>query len=90
MAKTFNNFSIGECAARVVPMVLAGKATFYQKWTCAQCWRRNTMDVPNKFFELAHCQHCNHVTDIKRSGCNYLLIMRSKATEGANEHDDTI
>lgn len=46
---------------------------FWQKFTCEKCWSRNLMDQPNVLFELGHCQHCGHFTDLKRDGCNYAL-----------------
>jgi DNA-directed RNA polymerase subunit RPC12/RpoP len=78
MAKTYENFTIEECAARVGPLVQKKKAHFYQKWSCAKCWARNTMDEPDVFFSIGRCEHCGHFTDLKVTGCNYLLIASAK------------
>jgi hypothetical protein len=48
--------------------------TIYQKFTCAGCGNRLTIDVPNQFFETGACDNCDAITDIKKQGCNYLLM----------------
>lgn len=48
-------------------------ANVYQKFTCAGCGHRLTMDTPNKFFETGTCDRCPAVTDIRKRGCNFLL-----------------
>jgi hypothetical protein len=49
----------------------------YQKFTCAGCGRRLTMDVKNTFYEEGTCDRCEHVTDIRKDGCNYLVVMHA-------------
>ena len=48
--------------------------TVHQKWTCDYCGARNTMEEPNKMFTSGACEDCGKVTNIKKRGCNYLLM----------------
>jgi hypothetical protein len=48
-------------------------ADCYQKFTCSCCGQRLTMEEPNKFSEAGYCEACDHVTNIKLHGCNFLL-----------------
>jgi len=52
--------------------------TVYQKFTCEQCKARQTIDVPNTFYTEGSCEECGHITDLRASGCN-MLIMRGFA-----------
>jgi hypothetical protein len=47
--------------------------TVYQKFTCENCGQRLTIHEPNVFYAAGTCDKCNHVTDIAKNGCNYLL-----------------
>lgn len=49
-------------------------ATVFQKFTCQKCGKRLTLDVPNIFLERGQCEVCGGVTDIRRTGCNFLVI----------------
>ena len=46
----------------------------HQKFTCANCGQRLTMAEPNHFFETGDCDQCGTITDIRKQGCNYLLM----------------
>lgn len=48
----------------------------YQKFTCAGCGQRLTMETPNQFYEEGTCDKCDTVTNIKQQGCNFLLHAR--------------
>lgn len=48
-------------------------AKIYQQFTCAGCGAKQTMDVPNAFFDRGSCEECGAVTDIAANGCNYCL-----------------
>lgn len=50
----------------------------YQKFTCAGCGQRLTIEVPNHFYETGTCDKCPAVTDIKKQGCNYMIHARLK------------
>ena len=78
MTKAFRNYTLRECddtLAHHKEAIFAGTMTFWQKFTCEKCWQRIQVDEPNKLFVLGHCQHCNHVTDLAKSGCNYSLMV---------------
>lgn len=45
----------------------------FQKFTCAKCKQRLTMEEPNILYKAGHCDNCGHVTDIEKQGCNYLM-----------------
>jgi len=68
------DFDFDEVAKQSFDLVCKG-ATIHQKWTCAGCGTRQTMEVPNKMFTRGICEECGHETDIKARGCNYLAIM---------------
>ena len=51
----------------------------YQKWTCAGCGARIGSSRPNYFTEQGRCEEpgCGHITNIKKQGCNYMVIASS-------------
>jgi hypothetical protein len=49
--------------------------TIYQKFTCAKCAQRLTVETPNYFFKTGTCDRCGAVTDIEKRGCNFLVVM---------------
>jgi ribosomal protein L37AE/L43A len=67
-------FSVIEEAVREV--LKKGDTTIHQKFTCAKCGARQTMEEPNVLYLLGKCEECGHVTDIKAQGCNYLAHFR--------------
>lgn len=48
----------------------------YQKFTCSHCGQRLVMSEPNKLYTEGKCDQCNLLTDITKSGCNFLLVMK--------------
>jgi predicted RNA-binding Zn-ribbon protein involved in translation (DUF1610 family) len=68
-----DDYPLDECAATLQRLVENG-ATFWQKFTCANCGERKTMDVPNVLYTAGHCDSCGHLTNIEETGCNYLLL----------------
>lgn len=46
----------------------------FQKFTCEKCGSRQTMETPNVFYTSGSCEECGHVTDIKKKGCNFIMI----------------
>jgi hypothetical protein len=73
---TYKNYPIEECARGVADLLdrRPGSA-FFQKWTCGGCGRRITGNTPNKLFTEGHCEECGHITDLKKTGCNYMVHM---------------
>jgi hypothetical protein len=73
----YKNFPLQECdtALQRIMRDLPEGSAFFQKWTCGGCGARVTGNTPNKLFIGGHCEDCGHITDIRKSGCNYSLHM---------------
>lgn len=63
------------CISSANALTLRGDQV-YQKFTCHACGNRLTMDVPGKFWTMGTCDQCGAETDIRLSGCNYLVVRR--------------
>ena len=61
---------IAECRIKA-----AEGARCYQKFSCSKCGQRLTMEQPNMFWHEGTCDQCGTVTDIKKQGCNYMMVM---------------
>ncbi len=72
----YRDYGLNECA-RALKKLQAERpnATFFQKWTCGGCGKRIVGNTPNKLFERGHCEECGHITDIRKTGCNYAIHM---------------
>jgi hypothetical protein len=68
----YNDFPFDKMCEQGEKLIGEGYQLF-QKFTCAGCGNRLTMDVPNTFFEQGTCDNCDTITDIKKQGCNYLM-----------------
>jgi hypothetical protein len=53
----------------------------FQKWTCAKCRERITANEPNNFTIMGKCEDCGYVTDMRISGCNYMVIASTAGPE---------
>ena len=62
-------------------------AKVFQKFTCAGCKARQTMDVPNRFYTSGKCEECGHVTNLVKQGCGFMMIMgmTPEAQQALNE-----
>lgn len=71
---SYKNHPIEECA-RGIAEVLRKRpgAACYQKWTCENCGDRVTGNTPNKLFTHGHHEECGHTTDLRKTGCNYMV-----------------
>lgn len=49
--------------------------TIYQQFQCTACGEKQTMPDENKFYTLGRCEECGHLTDIVRSGCNFMATI---------------
>jgi hypothetical protein len=63
-----------EIVAMCGPIIADGNFV-QQKWTCGGCGRRIGANNVNVVTEHGHCQHCNHVTNLKEAGCGFRLIV---------------
>lgn len=68
------NFPYDE-VAKTAKQAVADGAVVYQKWTCGGCGGRLTANNPNTFCPLLLCEECGHMTDVKTTGCNFLMIL---------------
>lgn len=73
----YNNYPFNEIAKAVERLAGLGWDCF-QKFSCAKCGQRLTMDEPNVLYKTGTCDKCGHVTNIENDGCNYLLVGRNK------------
>jgi hypothetical protein len=53
-------------------------ATIFQKFTCCKCGQRLTMDVPNTFYTQGSCDKCGELTDLQKTGCNFMAVIGTK------------
>lgn len=67
-----NNYPFDEIAKAVEDQANKGNYCF-QKFTCANCGQRLTMEEPNVLYTTGTCDKCGHLTNIKEDGCNYML-----------------
>lgn len=49
---------------------------FWQKFSCEKCGERNTIEVPNQLYAQGTCSDCGHTTDLRVTGCNFLLAFQ--------------
>jgi hypothetical protein len=47
-------------------------ATVYQKFTCAGCGARQTIESPNTFHRAGQCEECAHITDLVQKGGGFM------------------
>ena len=75
----YNDYPIEECLRRVDEIRKENpSANAYQKFTCEKCGSRQTIDKPNSFHASGQCEECNHITDIMKHGCNFMMIFGVK------------
>ncbi len=72
MMSDCHDYPLEEICEAVLEHIKRG-ATAYQKFSCEKCGERLTIEEPNKFYTEGHCDKCDHVTDLTKHGCNYLL-----------------
>lgn len=70
------DFPWPEVVAKVIKIIdTRPDAYCYQKYTCAGCGNRLTIEEPNKFYETGSCDKCDTITNIKERGCNFMLYV---------------
>jgi rRNA maturation protein Nop10 len=68
----YKNYPFDVCATAAARLVEDG-LTIHQKFTCAKCGSRQTIETPNRFFIEGICEKCRYTTDIRKTGCNYMV-----------------
>lgn len=76
---TPSNIPLNEAVARAEEWIKQG-ATIFQKFTCASCGSRQTIDVPNTFYRSARCEECSHITDLDACGCGFMAIFAARTS----------
>jgi ribosomal protein L37AE/L43A len=52
-------------------------AIVHQRFACEACGNDTLgIEEPNTFYEFGKCDKCGHTTNLKKTGCNYLLIAK--------------
>jgi hypothetical protein len=76
--KKYNDFPFDECTKAAHAYAKQG-CIVIQKWTCAGCGAR-LQGSPFHWTENGRCDEadgkmgCGHVTNIRKQGCNYMLM----------------
>lgn len=51
-------------------------ATVHQRFQCEACGNDTLgIDEPNTFYTHGECDLCKHVTDLQKTGCNFLIVL---------------
>jgi hypothetical protein len=72
------DFPFDEVVSKANKIIEQGQFLVLQKFTCQHCGQRLTMDEPNMFFAEGGCDKCGKLTDIRKRGCNYLLVSNNQ------------
>lgn len=72
-----NKHPLMDCVKTAEEYVRQG-AEVYQKFQCQGCNAIQTMEIPNTFYERGQCEECGAITDIRITGCNYLMVMKGE------------
>lgn len=50
-------------------------ATVHQRFACEACGEDTLgMEEPNTFYTHGECDKCQHITDLRKTGCNFLVV----------------
>jgi hypothetical protein len=56
---------------------IAQGATVHQRFACEACGNDTLgIEKPNVFYTSGSCDLCGHVTDLQKTGCNYLVMAK--------------
>lgn len=58
--------------------VIALGGQVLQKFSCQDCGSRQTMSLPNQFYQHGKCEACGFVTDLEEQGCGFIAVFSSK------------
>jgi hypothetical protein len=77
------DFPLSEILREAERLINAG-VDVYQKFTCQNCGERLAMEEPNVFYKSGRCDKCGHITNIEKTGCNYMFVWTGKETNAKN------
>lgn len=86
----YNDYPFWDVAKQVdVLLKNNDNCDIHQKFTCANCGERLTIEQPNVMHKIGTCDKCNHVTNIEQQGCNYLVIhnLRQGKDDASASHE---
>lgn len=63
-----------EVSRNFLRQVKAGRIGF-QTWNCDECGAKESMAQSNALYWEGECENCGHVTDLRRKGFNFTLIV---------------
>jgi hypothetical protein len=67
-------YPLHECFKTANEKLAAGATAVHQQFLCGKCGVKQTIDTPNAFFTYGSCEECKFVTDLMRTGCNYMIM----------------
>lgn len=67
-------YPLEECAREIVSHIWPKGGDFFQQWLCEHCGVKQTMEEKNKLFTSGQCEECGKITDIRKTGCNYMVV----------------
>lgn len=50
-------------------------ALLFQKWNCAKCGSEQHIEQPNHFYTSGRCEKCNNITDLRKTGFSFGLLI---------------
>lgn len=51
-------------------------ATIHQRFACEACGEDTLgIEEPNTFYTHGKCDKCLHITDLRKTGCNFLVVL---------------
>ena len=76
-----NLYPFDDCV-RAAEELIRKNVVVHQQWNCEHCGAKQTMEMPDIFYETGECEECHRITNIRRSGCNYMVHATTReATE---------
>lgn len=71
--RQYKDYPFDVITAKVQELAAQGHRC-YQKFSCDKCGNRLGMEEANKFYTQGSCDKCGHITDIKKKGCNFMMV----------------
>jgi hypothetical protein len=63
---TDHNYPLNQILEEADKLLANPNVSVYQKFTCAGCGNRLTIEEPNTFYTSGKCDKCEAITDIKK------------------------
>jgi len=79
--KNPHDIPFDEACVKAQCLILLG-ATIHQKFWCENCKVRQTIPTPNVFYAKGQCEECNHISDLQKNGCGFMLMIGRGVQDG--------